>query len=104
MLKCGVVVALVLLVTAAAPVLAAPTESGETGLVTIPSTDVLAPWTFHAGIYENGDASNADSDIQLWRTEFLLGVGLLPNLELTTMVPLVLFERDVPGDRHTNDV
>jgi outer membrane protein OmpA-like peptidoglycan-associated protein len=86
---------------------AAPTETGESGLVTIPTTEVLAPWHFSIGTYENGEADNEQPelhDIQLYRTEFSLGVGLLPNLEFSTQLPFVQFERGVAGHRHTDDI
>ncbi|MFI5364016.1 MAG: hypothetical protein ACHQ4J_00180 [Candidatus Binatia bacterium] len=84
-----------------------PTETGESGLVTIPTTEVLAPRHFSIGAYENGEADNEQPelhDIELYRTEFVLGVGLLPNLELSTQLPFVQFERGVAGHRHTDDI
>jgi len=86
---------------------AMPTETGESGLVTIPTTEVLAPRHFSIGAYENGEADNEQPelhDIELYRTEFVLGVGLLPNLELSTQLPFVQFERGVAGHRHTDDI
>ncbi|MBI3782627.1 MAG: OmpA family protein [Deltaproteobacteria bacterium] len=85
---------------------ATPTESGETGLTLIPTTDVLEPWSPSAGVHLNGPAgdSNGSSALGLWRTSFTLGVGLLPNLELTSQIPYIQFERDDPTRRHTDDL
>ena len=89
---------------------ATPTETGETGLVTMPTTDVLEPWHPSIGIHLNGEASDhnfdpvANRDVELWRTEFTLGIGLLPNLELTSQLPYVQFESDVQPQRHVDDI
>jgi len=83
--------------------LAAPTETGETGLVTLPTTEVLAPWKFGAGVYENGTIDPTHG-VKLYRTEFSLGIGLLDNLELTAQIPYVQFTRDTAVDRHTDDI
>ena len=87
--------------------LAAPTETGETGLVTIPTTEVLAPLKFSLGVSENGgidSEQNQFHDIELHRTGFSLGVGLIDNLEFSAQIPYVQFERDVPGHKHTDDI
>ena len=86
--------------------LAFPTETGETGLIKLPTTEVLAPWKLSLGVYEDGELgdSTPGSAIELWRTGFSLGVGLLPNLELTTNLPYIQFERDVASHRHTDDI
>jgi outer membrane protein OmpA-like peptidoglycan-associated protein len=103
-----VLVALALgLVMGAAPrSQASPTQSGETGLVTIPTTEVLPPWKASFGVYENGELgdSTPGSAVELWRTQFSLGLGLLPNLEFTTNLPYIQFERDAPSNRHTDDI
>jgi hypothetical protein len=100
-----VVVLTVLLVLAAggtAP--AAPTETGETGLVTIPTTEIAQ--SLSMGVSENGEIDNSQpvGEIELHRTEFSLGLGLSPNLEVTAEIPYIQFERNVVGDRHTDDV
>jgi outer membrane protein OmpA-like peptidoglycan-associated protein len=106
-----VVAALVLVASrrpqaAASSMLVSPTQTGETGLVFLPTTQVLEPWKFSAGISENGELgdSTPGSVNTLWYTQFSLGVGLLPNLEFTTYLPYVQFERDVPSNRHTDDI
>lgn len=89
-----------------APGRATPTETGETGLNLVPTTDVLAPWSPSIGVHLNGPAGNAngDSDISLWRTQFTLGLGLLPGLEVTAALPYIQFERGNPSHRHTDDI
>jgi len=69
--------------------LVAPTETGETGLATIPTTDILEPWHFSTSAAENGgiESSTPVSDVKIFRTQFTLGVGLLSNLELTAQCP-----------------
>ncbi len=90
----------------ASSTLVSPTQTGETGLVYLPTTQVLAPWKISFSISENGELgdSTPGSVIELWRTQFSLGVGLLPNLEFSTYLPYIQFERDVPSNRHTDDV
>jgi OOP family OmpA-OmpF porin len=85
---------------------ASPTETGETGLVTLPTTDVLAPWKPSIGIALNGPIGDSQprSDIDLWHTQFTLGIGLLPDLEFTSQLPYIQFERDVATQRHTDDI
>ncbi len=90
----------------ASSTLVSPTQTGETGLVYLPTTQVLAPWKISFSVSENGELgdSTPGSAIELWRTQFSLGVGLLPNLEFTTFLPYIQFERDVPSNRHTDDI
>jgi outer membrane protein OmpA-like peptidoglycan-associated protein len=86
---------------------ASPTETGETGLVTIPTTDVLAPWKPSIGITLDGminPPQTPTGEIEVNHTHFSLGIGLLPNLEFTTELPYVEFERNVPLQRHTDDI
>jgi outer membrane protein OmpA-like peptidoglycan-associated protein len=87
--------------------LAFPTETGETGLVTIPTTDVLPPWrpsigTLLDGIINPPQTATGEVEVNHWH--FTLGIGLLPNLEFTSEIPYVEFERNVPTDRHTDDI
>jgi outer membrane protein OmpA-like peptidoglycan-associated protein len=84
-----------------------PTETGETGLVTIPTTDVLPPWRPSVGILLDGAINppqTATGEVEVNHTHFTLGIGLLPNLEFTAEIPYVQFERNVPADRHTDDI
>jgi outer membrane protein OmpA-like peptidoglycan-associated protein len=87
--------------------LASPTETGETGLVTIPTTDVLPPWKPSIGIIADGSINppqTPQGEVEINHTHFTLGIGLLPNLEFTAEIPYVQFERAVPTDRHTDDI
>lgn len=97
-------IALILLVSRAA--LATPAFSGESGLITVPTTEVLSPWAPSAGLHLYGPLgdSNGSSDIELWETQLSLGVGLLPGLEVSAALPYVQFERDVPNRRHTDGI
>lgn len=86
---------------------ALPTETGETGLVTIPTSDVLPQWKPSIGITLDGiinPPQTATGEVELNHTHFSLGIGLLPNLEFTTELPYVEFERNVPTRRHTDDI
>jgi outer membrane protein OmpA-like peptidoglycan-associated protein len=86
---------------------ASPTETGETGLVTIPTTDVLPQWKPSIGITLDGiinPPQTATGEVELNHTHFSLGIGLLPNLEFTTELPYVEFERNVPTRHHTDDI
>jgi outer membrane protein OmpA-like peptidoglycan-associated protein len=86
---------------------ASPTETGETGLVTIPTTDVLPPWKPSIGIALDGiinPPQTPTGEIEVNHTHFSLGIGLLPNLEFTAELPYVEFERNVPSQRHTDDI
>ena len=86
---------------------ASPTETGETGLVTIPTTDVLPPWRPSVGAALDGiinppQTTTGEVEVNHWH--FTLGIGLLPNLEFTSEIPYVEFERNVPTRRHTDDI
>ncbi len=86
---------------------ASPTETGETGLVIIPTTDVLPQWRPSIGIAVDGIINPPDTatgPIKLYHTHFSLGIGLLPNLELTSEIPYVQFSRNVPTHQHTDDI
>lgn len=86
---------------------ASPTETGETGLVTIPTTDVLPQWKPSIGITLDGmiePPQTATGEVEVHHTHFSLGIGLLPNLEFTSEIPYVEFERNVPTQRHTDDI
>ncbi len=73
--------------------------TGETGLVTIPTTDVLEPWHIRAGVYGDGeietDPQTGNRDLD--RVDFSIAVGLLDNLELYSHIPLVFFNRSLAG-------
>ncbi|MBI4515500.1 MAG: OmpA family protein [Deltaproteobacteria bacterium] len=85
---------------------AGATLTGETGLVMIPTTEVLAPGHLRAGIYGNGeietDLTADDRDFD--RVDFSLGVGLIEDLEFYSHIPVVFFSRPTPGfDDATNN-
>ena len=86
---------------------ASPTETGETGLVTIPTTDVLPPWKPSIGVAVDGminPPQTPTGEIEVNHSHFSLGIGLLPNLEFTSEIPYVQFERNIPSQRHTDDI
>jgi outer membrane protein OmpA-like peptidoglycan-associated protein len=74
---------------------AGATLTGETGLVTIPTTEVLTPWTIRLGTYGDGEIERDDQRFD--RTDFSLGLGLLPNLELYSHIPIIYFTRSMSG-------
>jgi outer membrane protein OmpA-like peptidoglycan-associated protein len=89
------------------PALAWLTETGETGLVTIPTADVLPPLKPAISITMDGiinPPQTATGEVEVNHTHFSLGIGLLPNLEFTAEIPYVEFERNIPSDRHTDDI
>ncbi len=93
--------------THAVAAIASPTETGETGLVTVPTTAVLPPSGVSISVAENGevDASQTSTgEIEINRTQFTLGLGLFSGLEFAAQLPYVQFERNVPGNRHTDDI
>jgi len=73
------------------------TMTGEAGLVTIPTTDVLEPWHLRAAVYGNGeietDPQTGNRDLD--RVDFSIGVGLLENLEFYSHIPLVFLNRSL---------
>ena len=84
-----------------------PTETGETGLVTIPTTDVLPQWKPSIGVAVDGIINAPQTptgEIEVNHWHFSLGIGLLPNLEFTSEIPYVQFERNIPSQRHTDDI
>lgn len=91
-----------------------PTETGETGLLTIPTTKTLAPGKISLGAYYRADLPNDqrfENDINQLRdtsvdqAEFVAGVGILDGLELSVQVPYVSFGNEVqkPGEVSTQD-
>jgi len=84
-----------------------PTETGESGLLTLPTTDTLPPRQISIGAYirrdihidstfEPGLGGNRDTD--LIQTSFVGGIGIVEGLELTFQVPYNSFQIDQPGE------
>jgi len=87
--------------------LAQPTETGETGLLTMPNTATLAPGRISIGAFvrrdiesdkrfEQGLAGITDTD--LIQSSFTLGVGILPGVELSAQVPWIDYQVDQPRE------
>lgn len=82
----------------------APTETGETGLLAIPTTQTLAPRRFSLGVYYRAEVAggrrfendiNQLRDTSVRQAEFIAGVGLLDGLELSLQVPFVSFHNEI---------
>ncbi|HUI26978.1 MAG TPA: OmpA family protein [Candidatus Kryptonia bacterium] len=90
-------------VTLARSVGASATLTGETGLVMVPTTDVLDPLHVRVGVYGDGEietdpkVGNRDLD----RIDFSIGLGLIKNLEVYSHIPVVFFSRDLAGNEET---
>ena len=96
--------------------LAQPTETGETGLITIPTTRTVDPGKVQLGAYfrwgpweQNKTFEDARvatelstgrtsgiTDTDLTRSQFSLGVGIMDGLEISSKVSLVDFQIDQP--------
>ena len=81
-----------------------PTETGETGLLTLPTTGTVPQGKITAGVYyrtniesdkvfENDLGQLRDTSVDQW--EFVGAVGLLDGLELSFQVPYVSFRNEV---------
>ena len=86
-----------------------PTETGESGLMTIPTTATLPPGKIHIGAFVRRDIEgdqvfepglNGLRDTDLHQTSFVAGVGLLenPGIEMFVQVPYVVYQIDRPGE------
>jgi outer membrane protein OmpA-like peptidoglycan-associated protein len=84
----------------------APTETGETGLLTMPTTKTISPWTFSFGTYYRGQVGTdkllsqttnqrLKTSVDQW--EFAITLGVWDGLELSTQVPYVQFTNDQSG-------
>lgn len=101
---------LVALLTCPTGLLAQPTETGETGLLTMPNTKVLSSGPgierrFSIGAFVRRDIESnktfensnmAITDTDLTQSALVAGVGILPNVELSVQVPYVDFQVDQP--------
>src|SRR5262245_14216371 len=83
-----------------------PTETGESGLMTLPTTKTLPPAMFSLGFYyrtEFGGGSTFETLLRQGRStsldhyDFVGTVGVLadPGLEITLQVPIVSFHNEV---------
>jgi outer membrane protein OmpA-like peptidoglycan-associated protein len=86
-----------------------PTETGESGLLTIPTTDTLPARQISAGFYIRRDIESdfgrrfepglgGTRDTDLTQAEFVGGFGLMDGLELTFQVPYIAYQIDEPGE------
>ncbi|MEA2627383.1 MAG: OmpA-OmpF porin, family [Candidatus Binatota bacterium] len=84
-----------------------PTETGESGLLTLPTTATLPPGKVSVGVYHRRDIENdvifepelghlRDTDAK--QTSFVAGIGIINGLELSLDVPLIHYDIDRPGD------
>ena len=113
MLRRGTLSALVLalaLLLAPGTVIGQPTETGETGLLTMPTTRTLGPGKVSLGAFIRRDiesdktfeqGSSGITDTDLTQSSFTAGFGLLHGIELSVQVPWVAFQVDQP--REEND-
>jgi outer membrane protein OmpA-like peptidoglycan-associated protein len=108
----GCLVALPLVATAQQPV--EPTETGETGLLTLPTTRTVPPGKVTVGVYYRREIPNNQHfeddlgqlrDTTMQQFEFVAAVGLLDALELSVQVPYVAFDNEVrkPGENSVID-
>jgi peptidoglycan-associated lipoprotein len=115
----GVVVAALLAGFVAAPIASAeqpvePTETGEIGLLTIPTTKTLGPGKISLGAYYRNDIDNnehfendlaqlRDTSVQQW--SFVAGVGVWDGIDITLQVPYVSFDNTIqkPGENNVED-
>ncbi|HVN88055.1 MAG TPA: OmpA family protein [Candidatus Binatia bacterium] len=97
------VVAVIWCVTGAGQAGASATLTGETGLVMVPTTDVLEPMQLRVGVYGDGEIETDPTvgDRDLDRVDFSLGIGLIKNLEFYSHIPIVYFTRNIPGKTET---
>jgi outer membrane protein OmpA-like peptidoglycan-associated protein len=70
-----------------------PTETGETGLLTIPTTKTLAPGKMSLAFTYRTEVSSGRTSLSQW--QFTGGVGLYEGLELSLQVPYVSFSNEV---------
>lgn len=101
--------ALVFMVSSAGWAYMPPTETGESGLLTLPTTDTLPPRQISVGAYVRRDIESSRGrafepglggirDTDLTQAEFVGGFGLMEDLELTFQIPYVAYQIDEPGE------
>jgi outer membrane protein OmpA-like peptidoglycan-associated protein len=89
---------------------AQPSETGETGLLTLPTTRTLKPRQISLGAFvrrdiesdktfEQGSAGITDTD--LVQGSFVAGFGLLHGIELSVQVPWIDFQVDQPLEENS---
>ena len=91
-----------------------PTETGEIGLLTIPTTKTLGAGKISIGTYYRNDIDNnerfendlaqlRDTSVQQW--SFIAGVGVWDGIDITLQVPYVSFDNTIqkPGENNTED-
>lgn len=99
--------AMVLVMSSGVGAYTPPTETGESGLLTLPTTDTLPPRQISIGAYirrdihidntfEPGLGGNRDTD--LIQTSFVGGIGIVEGLEFTFQIPYNSFQIDQPGE------
>ena len=80
-----------------------PTETGETGLITLPTAQTLDPGKIAVGAYYRSNVENNKvfeqsighlRDTSLTYGEFVVGVGIIEGLELSAQVPYMSFRSE----------
>ena len=82
-----------------------PTETGETGLLTIPTTQTLPPWKVSLGAlyrtevgsekaFETNLGQLRDTSVGQWQFVGTIGVLADPGLELSLQIPYVSFQNE----------
>ena len=91
-----------------------PTETGEVGLLTIPTTKTLGAGKISLGTYYRNDIDNnerfendlgqlRDTSVEQW--SFIAGVGVWDGIDLSLQVPYISFENTIQraGENNTVD-
>src|SRR4029077_3442682 len=89
-----------------------PTETGETGLLTLPTTDVIPPRTISLGMYYRGQigsdelvdaATKQRRETSLYQLEFVITLGVWEDVEFSIQVPYVHFRNEQTTVSETSD-
>src|SRR6266498_371531 len=86
-----------------------PTETGEVGLLTIPTTQTLGAGKIELGTYYRNDIDSNEHfetdlaqlrDTSVQQFSFIAGVGVWDGIDLTVQVPYVAFDNTIqkPGE------
>jgi len=108
----GGLIALPLAARAEQPV--EPTETGETGLLTIPTTKTLNPGKISLGVYYRHEISSDGRfendlgelrDTSLTHYQFSAGIGIIDGVELSIQIPYMAFanEQKAVGENSTEE-
>jgi outer membrane protein OmpA-like peptidoglycan-associated protein len=91
-----------------------PTETGEVGLLTIPTTQTLGAGKIELGTYYRNDIDNNEHfendlaqlrDTSVQQFSFIAGVGVWDGIDLTVQVPYIAFDNTIqkPGENSSED-